>query len=109
MTLKIKYSDFTQITRQISLSNPTCSAKTLYEAGVYLLEKETLTRTVRLIGLGGSQFEVKQKLEQASLCDELTMKSNSFNTDKEVEVQREKLEKTLDSIKEKYGKHIVKT
>ncbi len=108
VTLKIKYSDFTQITRQLSLSTPTCSAKTLYEAGEFLLEKEKLLRSVRLIGLGASQFDAKEKIVQASLLDESMPEVNAFISDKSKEIQREKLEKTLDSIKEKYGKHIVK-
>ncbi len=108
VTLKLKFSDFTQITRQLSLSTPTCSAKTLYEAGVHLLEKEDLPRPVRLIGLGASQFDAKEKIIQGSLIEEINTKNLSFDSDKFTEMQREKLEKTLDSIQAKYGNHIVK-
>ncbi len=108
VTLKIKYSDFKQITRQMSISAPTCSAKTLYEAGVFLLDKEELSQAVRLIGLGASQFDVKKKIEQATLCDDLFSKTSNFNVSHEEEKQREKIEKTLDLIKDKYGKHILK-
>ncbi len=109
IAIKIKYANFTQITRQITLTVPTNSAKTLYEVGEFLLDREELLHEVRLIGLNASQFDAKQKLVQNSLLDISPNNSKLFNNDYTQERHREKLEKTLDSIKEKYGKDIVRT
>ncbi len=109
ITLKIKYTDFTQITRQTPLPLPTYSTKTLYEVACYLLDKENLLKDVRLIGLGASQFSIKAKTEQISLFNdnELNKKSH-FNTDSCIEKQRDNLDSTLDLIRAKYGKNILK-
>lgn len=114
VTLKIKYADFKQVTRQLSLSVPTSSAKTLYEAACYLLDKEILTQAVRLIGLGASQFDMRIKEEQLQLLDISCLKKseefdNSFDNKVEQEMQREKLDTTLDRIKKKYGSNILKS
>ncbi len=111
ITLKIKYKDFTQITRQLSLSVPTCADKSIYEAGLYLLEREELIKEVRLVGLGASQFEAKIKLEQASLLDlmpNMQKKDEVFDTDIKEESKREKLDILQDLIKNKHGRSILK-
>ncbi len=112
ITIKIKYKDFNQITRQLSLSVPTCADKSIYEAGVYLLEREELINDVRLIGLGASQFDAKIKAEQASLLDlmpsQAVKKQEAFDTDLQSESKRQKVDKLLDSIKNKHGNAIMK-
>ncbi len=119
ITLKIKYKDFNQFTRQLSLSVPTCADKSIYEAGLYLLDKEELIKDVRLIGLSASQFDAKIKASQASLLDLIpTQKNNNetqkaqkekvFDTQINTENQRQKVDNLIDSIKNKYGTNIVK-
>ncbi len=112
VTLKIKYKDFNQITRQLSLSVPTCADKSIFEAGVYLLEREELVNEVRLIGLGASQFEAKAKVKQASLLDlmpdTLSKKEESFDTNIKAEAKRQKLDILQDLIKNKHGNNIMK-
>ncbi|MBF0502426.1 MAG: DNA polymerase IV [Candidatus Riflebacteria bacterium] len=49
--LKIKFSDFTQITRQTTLSEPSQSTKLLADAALELLDNLDLPRPVRLIGV----------------------------------------------------------
>lgn len=56
VTLKIKYKDFTQITRSYSLQSPTASTRVIYEVAADLLEKEALRDKLRLIGVGVSNF-----------------------------------------------------
>jgi len=57
VTLKVKYGDFTQVTRQTSLSEPTCATLTIYEEACRLLDALAPARPVRLVGLGVSGFD----------------------------------------------------
>ena len=53
--IKVRYSDFTTLTRQISVEEPVTEARDIYRLGCYLLAKEKLvSRPLRLIGLGVS-------------------------------------------------------
>ncbi|WP_221391687.1 DNA polymerase IV [Dyadobacter sp. NIV53] len=63
ITLKIKYSDFTQITRNISFSHPVSDFNTILETSKQLLEKVDMEeKTVRLLGISLSNFgEIETK------------------------------------------------
>ena len=53
--VKVRYSDFTTLTRQISVEDPITDARDIYRLGCWLLGKEKLVhRPLRLIGLGVS-------------------------------------------------------
>jgi DNA polymerase-4 len=53
--VKIRYSDFRTLTRQISVEEPVTEAQDIYRLGCFLLAKEKLvSRPLRLIGLGVS-------------------------------------------------------
>ena len=53
--VKVRYSDFTTLTRQISFEESVIEAKDIYRFGCWLLAKEKLVhRPLRLIGLGVS-------------------------------------------------------
>jgi len=53
--VKVRYSDFTTLTRQISFEESIIEAKDIYRFGCWLLAKEKLVhRPLRLIGLGVS-------------------------------------------------------
>jgi DNA polymerase-4 len=53
--IKIRYSDFTTLTRQISVEEPLTEADELYRLGCFLLAREKLVcRPLRLLGLGVS-------------------------------------------------------
>ncbi len=121
VTIKIKYKDFSQTTKQISLPTPTYQTQTLYEIGCHLLDSFNLKKEVRLIGLAASQFDVKEKNIQKSLFDEIEEHTilqasavrkdfqNAIQIDQCKEKQREKLDSVLDEIKAKYGKKSIGT
>ncbi|MUM76582.1 DNA polymerase IV [Pseudodesulfovibrio sp. F-1] len=67
VTLKIKYADFTQITRSRSLDTRTDSTALIFETARALLEQLELRRAVRLIGVGVSGFEPRAR--QLSLLE----------------------------------------
>ena len=53
--VKLRYGDFTSLTRQISVEEPLTEAKEIYRLGCWLLAREKLVnRPLRLIGLGVS-------------------------------------------------------
>jgi DNA polymerase-4 len=53
--VKVRYSDFTTLTRQISVEEPIADAKEIYRLAVHLLAREKLVnRPLRLLGVGVS-------------------------------------------------------
>jgi DNA polymerase-4 len=53
--VKVRYGDFTTLTRQISVEEPLTEAREIYRLGCWLLAREKLvSRPLRLIGLGVS-------------------------------------------------------
>jgi len=53
--VKLRYSDFTTLTRQLSMEEPITEAADIYRLGCHLLARERLvSRPLRLIGLGVS-------------------------------------------------------
>lgn len=67
VTLKVKYADFTQITRSRSLEARTDSTALIFETARALLDQLELRRAVRLIGVGVSGFEPRPR--QLSLLE----------------------------------------
>jgi DNA polymerase-4 len=65
--VKVRYGDFTSLTRQISLEEPLTEAKEIYRLGCWLLARDKLVnRPLRLIGLGVSGL-VETSISQLSL------------------------------------------
>lgn len=62
VTLKIKYSDFTALSRSITLAQPTDITDEIFQAARSLLVRETLVKPVRLIGTGVGNFRSMQQL-----------------------------------------------
>jgi DNA polymerase-4 len=61
--IKLRWADFTTLTRQSTLSQPTDQAAALYEAGARLFEQNwPVGKPVRLIGLGVSGLTEKRQL-----------------------------------------------
>jgi DNA polymerase-4 len=53
--VKVRYSDFTTLTRQISVEEPVTESEEIYRLGCFLLGRQKLvTRPLRLLGLGVS-------------------------------------------------------
>jgi DNA polymerase IV len=55
--VKLRYSDFTTLTRQLSVEEPITEARDIYRLGCYILAREKLvSRPLRLLGLGVSSL-----------------------------------------------------
>jgi DNA polymerase-4 len=100
VTLKIKYFDFQQITRSKQLPVPTSSTTALYHGGRQLLQSLNLRRQVRLIGLGASGLSLAQR----SMPTQLDL----FAPARDTEPSWNRLEKTVDRIKSRFGSDSLK-
>jgi len=98
ISLKVKYADFKQLTRQLSLHTRTNSTDTIFQYACQLLDELRLEKPVRLIGLGVSNFE-NDLPKQLSLFDDMT--------ENKQEEKRENLDNTLDELRTRYGKDAV--
>lgn len=59
--VKVRYGDFTTLTRQITVEEPLTEAAEIYRLGCFLLGREKLvTRPLRLLGLGVSSLREPQ-------------------------------------------------
>jgi DNA polymerase-4 len=56
ITLKVKYADFTNVTRARTLDCPTNLTRVIFDTAVELLEELNPARKLRLIGIGVSHF-----------------------------------------------------
>jgi DNA polymerase-4 len=98
VTLKIKYADFRQLTRQVTLPSRTSSTETIYRTACRLLDALTLTDKVRLIGLGVSGFSGDGPHQLF-----LAVREDPRQT----EERRGKLDETLDALRDRYGRDTV--
>ncbi|MBD5552879.1 MAG: DNA polymerase IV [Desulfovibrio sp.] len=94
ITLKLKFSDFTIITRAQTLGHRTNATRAIHEAACALLARETLPMPVRLIGLGVSGFA-----EKAASLPLPGLGSSEASAER-----NSRLDQALDSIWAKFGK-----
>ncbi len=98
ISIKLKFSDFSQITRQKSLESPICSSSAIYVVAKQLAEKSKIKKRIRLIGVGTSSLSDGNKPVQMEL----------FGSVRESTGKWEKLDRTIDIISEKFGKELVR-
>lgn len=89
VTLKIKFQDFSSITRSRSLTRPTDITTEIFEAARKLLAAEKLPQPVRLIGTGVSNFRLVQA--------ELPLMPDAGRK------RSQQLDQTMDRIRDKFG------
>jgi DNA polymerase-4 len=96
ITVKLRYADFTTITRSQTLPQSTDADQTIFQTGNSLMLKATTSdrRSVRLIGIGVSRLTEPGK--QLSLLN---------NT----EIRMDKLNLAIDRIRIKYGFNSIQT
>ncbi|MBL7225181.1 MAG: DNA polymerase IV [Desulfobacteraceae bacterium] len=98
VSLKVKYSDFTQITRAATLPEPTDDSMEIYATSCRLLKKTAVgKRPVRLLGISLSQLSSLAGEKQLFL----------FDQDKGYQ-KRKNLNTALDSICDKFGEKSIR-
>jgi len=92
--LKLRYSDFTTLTRRRTLVKPTQDEMTLYEVACQLLAHENIEgKFIRLIGVSGSNFVVPE------------VQTDLFEQQDE---KRTRLTRAVDELRGKLGKGAIK-
>ncbi len=96
VTLKLRYADFTTITRRHTLSQTTDSDQAIFDTGLMLLQKELSPgkQPVRLIGIGVSNL-----VEGGRQLDMLDSSAQ----------RQEQLNKAIDRIRNRYGFTAIQT
>ncbi|HEY6627574.1 MAG TPA: DNA polymerase IV [Acidimicrobiia bacterium] len=90
--LKVRYQDFTTITRSLTSEAAVDSPHDLYRIGLGLLDQVDLDRPVRLLGLGGST------LEDGSQPRQLTLDASE---------DWDRLAEAVSGVRERYGDRAV--
>ncbi|GAH08989.1 unnamed protein product, partial [marine sediment metagenome] len=95
--IKLRWSDFSTITRQLTLDNPTNQDLLIINAAENLFEQSWCEgKAVRLIGVGVSGFV--PPIRQLTLWDELS----GHETTKD-----NKLQNAIDNLRDRFGDKIV--
>jgi DNA polymerase-4 len=98
ISIKIKLSDFSQITRSKKLDIPVSSSSAIFNEAVSLFKKIRLNKKIRLAGVGVSSLQDKNAPSQMLL---LPIENKSKH-------QWESVDTAVDSISEKFGSHIIR-
>jgi DNA polymerase-4 len=70
ISLKVRFADFTTVTRSRTVAHVISQARDLYRVGLDLLTSVPDDQPIRLLGLGGSSFELAEAPGQISIEDE---------------------------------------
>jgi DNA polymerase-4 len=90
VTLKLRYADFTTITRQQTLASATATDTTVRDAAVALLDTAWSGESVRLLGVGVSG------LEDAPQLDLFAQPAN------------DRIDRTLDRLRQRFGQDAIR-
>jgi DNA polymerase-4 len=92
--IKLRWSDFTTLTRQVTLETPTHQDNDILSAALDLFEKNWSTsRPVRLLGVGVSGFS--SPAQQLSFWETSSQRG-------------ERLQQALDAVRDRYGKKAIR-
>ena len=98
VVIKLKFSDFSQITRSKTLNTPISSSAAIFNEALALYRKIELKKKIRLVGVGVTSLKDKGRPIQMQLIRE----------EKLPEKQWDSVDKAVDSILEKFGSNIIK-
>lgn len=99
VSIKIKFSDFTQITRSKKTKAWICSSNAIFDEAMNLYEKVVIKKKIRLLGVGVSVLQDKSVPVQMSLLS---------SRDEKTGEQWESVDRAVDSISNKFGSEIIK-
>ncbi|MCK8601881.1 DNA polymerase IV [Desulfoferrobacter suflitae] len=94
VTLKVKFADFSVITRSRTLHEPTHCTRTIFEVAVQLLDEVQVSRKVRLTGVAVSNL--CSGVQQMKLFKESAV------------AKQERLDRAMDVIESRFGREAVK-
>ena len=94
VSIKVKFSDFTQITRSKKCALWISSSKAIFEESMALFSQVSVKKKIRLLGVGVSDFKDMDAPVQATLLPD---------PDETSEKQWKKVDLAVDSVWEKFG------
>jgi DNA polymerase-4 len=106
VTLKITYSDFTQVTRRVTLAEPTDDDRAIYEAARQQLDRIEAGRPVRLAGVSVSGFEGRAPRAQLDLFGAAAPGGEPPTAG--ADPRRKRLNAALDALAERFGENAVR-
>lgn len=100
--IRVRFEDFTTITRQKPFAKPTCADRDLVKCAVELFAKVKLSAPVRLIGFGVTGFD-----EDVRVVQQGEFSFGPFEQDPEPEKVK-RLDEAVDRLREKFGRGAVR-
>ncbi len=100
--LKVRYADFSTITRSRTLAEPTDLARELARTATVLLDAVDLGDGVRLLGVSAQQLEVADAVQGALPFDEVDGGASI-----DAREERGRLERSVDAIRARFGSDAV--
>ncbi|WP_299976842.1 DNA polymerase IV [Desulfobacula sp.] len=96
--IKLKFSDFSQITRSKKLDTSICSSSAIFNEALALYKKIQLKKRIRLVGVGVTALKDKNTPVQMQLIQDPNRQKKQW----------ESVDSAVDSISEKFGTNIIK-
>ncbi len=97
ITLKIKFDDFSEISKSRTIDYSTDSTKVISDSAIQLLSNHPLKRKVRLIGVAVSKLKESRDGYQLDLF-----------RDWHAQEKQQRIDETMDEIKRRFGKKMIK-
>ena len=98
VSIKIKFSDFSQITRSKKTDAWICASAAIHAEAIQLVRKVQIKKKIRLLGVGVSHLRHKDAPVQMELLAPREDRARK---------QWENVDKTLDAISDKFGNQVV--
>ncbi len=98
VSIKLKFADFSQMTKQKTITYPISSTRSIYAETLTLLSRIKIKKKIRLIGVNVACIDKGKSCFQMELMDEVQEQTEKW----------EKLDRTMDLISEKFGSNAIK-
>jgi len=98
ISVKIKHSNFKQVTRSVTIREPTQSSEVIIRGASQLLENYRMPGKTRLIGVGVSNLVSGVEQVQTDIFEQDSTKNSNW----------QRLDKAIDTITDKFGTEIIK-
>lgn len=104
ISVEIKYNNFKKVSHQTTLESPTSGSDTIYRTACSLFDELWDDTPIRLLGIRSSKLLSAEDPVQLNLFDMSTLNSQDASPHHRISAEKEALlEKSLDSIRKKYG------
>ncbi|MBQ9143261.1 MAG: DNA polymerase IV [Lachnospiraceae bacterium] len=100
VSTEIKYASFKSVSHQTTLDQPSASTDVIYQTACKLFDELWDGNPIRLLGIRTSKLIAETEPQQLSLFDYQAISPKSE--------KQQKLDSALDSLRNKYGKDIIK-